>query len=56
VANRKPEEDPDFNSDVAVLVRKATGTKRVRGEDLISDPKLKKKFRALKKRTASKTA
>ncbi|MEY2498231.1 MAG: hypothetical protein QOD12_1787 [Verrucomicrobiota bacterium] len=36
------------------MVRKVTGTKRVRGEDLISDPKLKKEFRALKKRAASK--
>jgi len=56
VATRKPKDEdaPDFNTDVAVLVRKATGTKRVRGEDLISDPVLKKKFREIKKRAASK--
>jgi len=53
VATRKPS-PPDFNSDVAVLVRKATGTKRVRSEDLISDPKLKQEFREIKKRAASK--
>jgi len=53
VANRKPDSS-DFNSDVAVLVRKVTGTKPVRGEDLISDPKLKKKFREIKKRAAVK--
>jgi hypothetical protein len=57
VATRKPasEEDAsDFNTGVAVLVRKVTGTKRVRGEDLLSDPKMKKRFQALKKRAAAK--
>jgi hypothetical protein len=56
VATGKPPKDEasDFNSDVAVAVRKITGTKRVRGEDLISDPALKKKFREIKKRAASK--
>ena len=44
--------DSDFNSGVAVLLRKATGTKKQNGEDLISDPKLKKKFIALKKKAA----
>jgi hypothetical protein len=55
VANRKPSE-ADFNTDVAILLRRATGTKRVRDEDLISDPKLKKQFRDLKKRAANKKA
>ena len=44
---------PDFNTDVAIAVRKVTGSKRIRGEDLISDPKLKKKFRQIKKRAAA---
>jgi len=53
VATRKSV-DSDANTTAAVLVRKATGTKRVRGEDLISDPKLKKEFREIKKRDASR--
>jgi hypothetical protein len=53
VATRKPS-DSDANTTAAVLVRKATGTKKVRGEDLISDPRLKKEFREIKKRAASK--
>jgi hypothetical protein len=36
------------------MVRKVTGSKRVRGEDLLSDLRMKKEFRALKKRAASK--
>jgi hypothetical protein len=57
VANRKPpkeSEESDFNTDVAVAVRKITGSDKVRGEDLLSDPKLKKKFRDIKKRYAVK--
>jgi hypothetical protein len=57
VATRKPasnEDAPDFNTAAAVLVRKVTGTKRVRGEDLLSDPRMKKEFRAIKKRAAKK--
>jgi hypothetical protein len=53
VATRKPSAS-DFNTGVAVLARKATGTKKVKGEDLISDPKLKKQFREIKKRAAAK--
>lgn len=53
MATRKPAAS-DFNSGVAVLLRKATGTKPVKGEDLISDPKLKKAFIAAKKRAAAK--
>ncbi len=53
MANRKPA-SPDFNTGIATLVRKATGTKPVKGEDLISDPKLKKAFREAKKRAAKK--
>ena len=48
------EESSDFNTDVAVLVRRTTGTKKVRGEDLLSDPRMKKEFHAIKKRAASK--
>jgi hypothetical protein len=54
VATRKPaskEDVPDFNTAVATAVLEITGMKRVRGEDLIADPKLKKKFRELKKQT-----
>jgi hypothetical protein len=54
VATRKPEEASDFNMDIAVLVRKTTGSKKVRGEDLLSDPRMKKEFREIKKRAASK--
>jgi len=54
VANRKPSEAPDFNSDIAVLVRKATESKKVRGEDLLSDPRMKKEFREIKRRAATK--
>jgi hypothetical protein len=50
VATRKP----DFNTDIAVLVRRTTGSKKVRGEDLLSDPRMKKEFRAIKKRAAKK--
>jgi hypothetical protein len=48
VATRKQAAE-DCNTTTAVLVRKATGTKKVRGEDLITDPKLKKQFREIKK-------
>jgi hypothetical protein len=56
VATRKPskEDASDFNTDVAVAIRKATGNKHVRGEDLLSDPRLKKEFREIKKRAAAK--
>ena len=53
MANRKPVES-DFNTGIAVLLRKATGTKKQKGEDLISDPALKKAFIALKKKAAKK--
>lgn len=53
MANRKPATE-DFNTEIAVLVRRATGTKKQKGEDLISDPKLKKVFREAKKRAAAK--
>jgi len=53
MANRK-QPASDFNRGIATLVRKATGTKKVKGEDLISDPKLKKAFIAAKKRAAKK--
>ena len=53
MANRKPVES-DFNSDVAVLLRRATGTKKTKGEDLISDLGLKKAFLEAKKRAADK--
>ena len=36
------------------LLRKATGTKKQKGEDLIYDPKLRKEFAALKKKAAKK--
>ena len=36
------------------MLRKATGTKKQKGEDLISDPKLRKAFIALKKKAANK--
>jgi hypothetical protein len=57
VATRKPsskEDAADFNTDIAVMVRKATGSKKVRGEDLLSDPRMKKEFRDIKKRAAIK--
>lgn len=47
-------ETDQANTGVAVLVRKSTGTKRQKGEDLISDPKLRKEFAALKKKAAKK--
>jgi hypothetical protein len=53
VATRKPS-DSDANTTAAVLVRRATGTKKVRGEDLISDPGLKKKFREIKRQAETK--
>jgi hypothetical protein len=54
VPTRKTEEASDFNTDIAVLVRRATGSKKVRGEDLLSDPRMKREFRAIKKRAAKK--
>jgi len=53
MAKQKPATG-DFNTGVAVLLRKATGTKKVKGEDLIGDPKLKKAFIEAKKRAANK--
>ena len=53
MANRKPDTS-DFNTGVAVLLRRATGTKKTKGEDLISDPWLKKAFMEAKKRAAAK--
>jgi hypothetical protein len=47
MANRKAS---DLNTDVAVMVRKATDSGRARGEDLIANPKLKKAFKAAKAR------
>jgi hypothetical protein len=42
VATRKPKDDTrDFNSDVPAAVRKIAESKRIRGEDLISDPKFR---------------
>jgi len=45
---------PDVNEQAALLVRKATGTKKQKGEDLIRDPKLKAAFKEAKKRAAKK--
>jgi len=46
--------ESDFNTGIAVLVQKATGSKPVKGEDLIRGPKLKKAFREAKKRAAKR--
>ena len=53
MATRKPSES-DFNTGVAVLLQKVTGKKKVKGEDGIADPKLRKAFIAAKKRAAAK--
>ena len=52
MANRKP----DVSVATVLLLNKATGTKKQKGEDLISDPKLKKAFIAAKKRAAAKAS
>lgn len=53
MANRKqPSGDPSVTA--VLLVNKVTGSKPVKGEDLIADPKLKKAFIAAKKRAAKK--
>lgn len=53
MATRKPSQ-PDFNSGVVSAVLELTGTKKKGGESLISDPKLRKQFREIKKRAAAK--
>jgi hypothetical protein len=53
VANPK-KSGQDFNSSAATAVLELTGSKRVKGEDLISDPKLRKAFTEAKKRAKAK--
>jgi len=53
MANRKASAS-DANGTASSLVRKATGSTRQNGEDLIGDPKLKKAFQEAKKRAAKK--
>jgi hypothetical protein len=52
MANPKPEKDA--NTDAEKAVRKVTGAKPQKGEDLIRDPKLKAAFIELKKLAAKK--
>lgn len=44
----------DVNTATVAAVALATGTRIPKGEDLISDPKLKKAFREAKKRVQKK--
>ena len=44
----------DVSVGAALLVRKATGGKKTKGEDLIADPKLRKAYIAAKKRAKAK--
>lgn len=44
----------DANFTAALLVREATGSGRVRGEDLIGNPKTRKAFIAAKKQAQKK--
>jgi len=53
VANSKPKSQ-DANTSAAVAVLELTGSDPVKGEDLISDPKLKKAFKDAKKQAKSK--
>ena len=46
---------PDANATAATLVRKATGSKRVKGESLMGSARLRKAFRDAKKRAKAKT-
>lgn len=54
MATRKPAQD--VNANVAVAVRKATGTEKQKGDSLIADPKLRKAYREAMKRAAMKRA
>lgn len=53
MATRNPKAN-DLNSDVAAGVRKATGTKKQKGESLIADPKLRRAYREAMKRAGKK--
>ena len=53
MANRKQKE-LDLNSGVATAVMELTDSERVKGEDLIADPKLRKAFKDAKKRAKAK--
>lgn len=52
MATRKTKPDP--NAAAAAAVLEVTGSERVRGEDLIGDPKLRKQFSLLKKLAETK--
>ncbi len=48
MANQKAPSDVSVGA--VLLLRKATGAKKTKGEDLIADPKLRKAYIAAKKR------
>jgi hypothetical protein len=53
VANSKPKEQ-DVSTSALAAVLEITESEPVKGEDLIGDPKLRKKFIAAKKRAKAK--
>jgi len=50
---RKRKPHPDANQTAATLVRKVTGTKAPRPEDLLGSPELQRKYREAKRRAGA---